>query len=513
MLVKKHTIPAFTPSKLRQKIDRIPFFCFLCLCVLIASIIALYFFCPRFVLWQGLYVIPSHFNPEVNRAYYSLQLMSHPYMDIPNNVCNTTIRWRLFFPLLGYYLHMSDRVFLSIPFIGVFLTLFSVAHIALKETQDRFQTFLITLLSATTSWFVVSTGWLSYWDAWFVLSLVAVSFFPSRRALIYPCIFAPWIDERFLVGLALALLVRGYYLYDRQPDAVRKWKSDFIVVCLALIPWIILRGTIVLGEIDNSDTFVRFAEHVNVPHLAASTLWGFWHGLRVMWFYPFLLAYLIYKYYARIVAVGLLVLVVVTHVLGVYISGDVTRNAGEFFPLALLGIIYGFRWCKSLTVSTLPIVLALNLALPFTHIMTGFNVPIYYFPYEWNHLKTPPDEVNPYFYNSEAVELIRQNHLDDAQQLIDCAIQLKPDYGRAYFNSGYLKGLRGKFEEAIGDLTLAIRYDPQFPDAYYFRGVSYSQLKNPASAASDFSYALQIAPPDWGLRADATKRLQQCQQH
>ncbi|PAW76895.1 MAG: hypothetical protein B9S32_13275 [Verrucomicrobia bacterium Tous-C9LFEB] len=471
-------------------------------------IVGLYFFSPRYVLWQGLHILPSHFNPEVNRAYYSLQIKQHPAVDIPDNKSNTTVRWRLFFPLLGYYLHIPNYLFLCIPYIGVFFSLLAIAHLALKETQNRWQTLLITLLAATTSWFITSTGWLSYWDAWFVLSLLLVSFFDGRRALIYPCIFAPWIDERFLIGLPIAIIVRGYYLYDQQPGAFRKWANDFLVLCLALIPWVILRGMIVFGSIDNSDTFVRFAEHMKVPHTVLTTFLGGWHGLRGLWFFAFLLVYLLYRHYARIVGVGLVLLVIFLHVFGVYISGDVTRNVSEFFPLAILGIILGLRWCRTFTLTALPIVLAVNLILPYTHVMTGFLVPVYYFPYEWDHLWNPPKEVSPLTYTTRAEELIKEKKFDDALRLLGYSTRLRPDFARAYFNIGYIKYTKGQYEDALTDLTFCIRYDSRHADTYYYRGLCYLQLKNPANAASEFAYALRVAPPDWPLRTETSNRLQ-----
>ena len=56
----------------------------------------------------------------------------------------------------------------------------------------------------------VSTGWLAYFDSWYVLGLLVATFSGSRSSpRPQPACCAPWIDERFVLALPLVVLIRG----------------------------------------------------------------------------------------------------------------------------------------------------------------------------------------------------------------------------------------------------------------------------------------------------------------
>ena len=78
----------------------------------------------------------------------------------------------------------------------------------LFSTSPLAPTILATLLFATLPWFFVSSGWLGYFDSWYVLGLVAAAFVPSRWVLGAVAVLTPWVDERFLLALPVILLIR-----------------------------------------------------------------------------------------------------------------------------------------------------------------------------------------------------------------------------------------------------------------------------------------------------------------
>ncbi|MFM6036357.1 MAG: trypsin-like peptidase domain-containing protein, partial [Sphaerospermopsis kisseleviana] len=61
---------------------------------------------------------------------------------------------------------------------------------------------------------------------------------------------------------------------------------------------------------------------------------------------------------------------------------------------------------------------------------------------------------------------------------------------------GELLGELKKYQEAIADYTQAITINPQYPDAYYNRGVVKSDLGDTAGAIADYTQAITINPQD-----------------
>ena len=52
----------------------------------------------------------------------------------------------------------------------------------------------------------------------------------------------------------------------------------------------------------------------------------------------------------------------------------------------------------------------------------------------------------------------KSTYLDRAQNEFQTAIQLKPDYGNAYYNLAKLLESRGKYEEAVAAMAQVVRY-------------------------------------------------------
>ncbi len=491
----------------KKFLGRLPYPLYLALSAFLISVVIIYFYSPRFVTWQGLHIPPSFFNPEVNRGNDALKQLANPFETNfrPNN---SIIRWRLLFPLVGHALHFPDKLYLSMPYVGALLVFAFMAHVAVRETKDRLVALLIALLSGTTSWFFVSSGWLGYFDSWYVLALLLIAFSPSRRLLLAACLLGPWVDERFILALPVVLFVRRFYFHNESSYDWKKWKDETLFVIISIAPYILIRLAIIKMGGDQSESVKNFGIALNTPNLFLHLLLGIWNSFRGLWFFVGLLFWIMYRYYYRIASI-ILGLVMLTIFAGsLYVAGDVTRSLSMFLSVPLLGIFYGYRHRPQWMSAAVPLIVFFNLVAPASHVMTAFTVPIFDLRYELSHLRNPPMEVSPLTYTTRAEELIKEKKFDDALTMLGYATRLKPDFARAYFNIGYIKYTKGQYEDALTDFTFSIRYDTRHANTYYYRGLCYLQLKNTENAASEFTYALRVAPPDWPLRVETNNRLQ-----
>ena len=119
-------------GKLRW-LSSLPFF--FAMSAIVAFLLINYFFCPRFVLWQGLGIPDAWFNPEVNRAVFALKQIQHPFEPI-NNVSNEVIRWRLLFPLIAHYLSIPNFIYLMLPHLGCIVVLVWIAKTAFDKARS-----------------------------------------------------------------------------------------------------------------------------------------------------------------------------------------------------------------------------------------------------------------------------------------------------------------------------------------------------------------------------------------
>jgi tetratricopeptide (TPR) repeat protein len=54
----------------------------------------------------------------------------------------------------------------------------------------------------------------------------------------------------------------------------------------------------------------------------------------------------------------------------------------------------------------------------------------------------------------------------------------------------------GNYDQAIADLTQAIRLDPNMPEGYFCRGMAYYNKKDYNRSIADFEAALRLNPND-----------------
>jgi tetratricopeptide (TPR) repeat protein len=77
------------------------------------------------------------------------------------------------------------------------------------------------------------------------------------------------------------------------------------------------------------------------------------------------------------------------------------------------------------------------------------------------------------------------------------AIEIKPDYAKAYVNRGNAKSHKGDLDGALADLNKAIEIQPDYAVAYYDRGSTKQAKGDRTEAMADFNKAIQLRP-DFG---------------
>lgn len=104
-------------------------------------------------------------------------------------------------------------------------------------------------------------------------------------------------------------------------------------------------------------------------------------------------------------------------------------------------------------------------------------------------------------YTSLGVIYHNQQNYDAAIKDFNRAIELKPDYGRAYNGRGSSYAARKQYDQAVSEYTKAIAFN--YIQAYYNRGVIYHLQANDSLATNDSKQFIQLADPNDPLLPDA----------
>jgi tetratricopeptide (TPR) repeat protein len=98
---------------------------------------------------------------------------------------------------------------------------------------------------------------------------------------------------------------------------------------------------------------------------------------------------------------------------------------------------------------------------------------------------------------------LRRGQVDDAIADFDIAMRLDPDQPEAYLNKGAALMRRENASEAAQLFTVALQHNTRRPAiAHYGRAVAYEELGNVREAYEDYRMASQLAPEWSAPRAD-----------
>lgn len=169
---------------------------------LLALLVSLFFHSPR--LWVFQQAMPGS-------TYWDrgLQFMTQCDTPLGQPLSDAALTWRVAPALLAKALGLHGKAALIVPWLGLLVMLTLCARLMLHRTGDRLLATLTVMLVATTNATLTVTGWLGLNDAWYVSALLAVAFLPGWWAVALASLVGPWIDERFLFALPLALYVRS----------------------------------------------------------------------------------------------------------------------------------------------------------------------------------------------------------------------------------------------------------------------------------------------------------------
>ena len=105
--------------------------------------------------------------------------------------------------------------------------------------------------------------------------------------------------------------------------------------------------------------------------------------------------------------------------------------------------------------------------------------------------------------NKTAIEKIRK------------AVELKPDYEKAYFNWGITLNRLGKYQSAVKKLERAIELKVDYADAYLNLGYSLNELDKYEDAIKNFKIALELEPDfmevyfNWGITLNKLNKYEE----
>lgn len=497
-----------SPRRTDRWIDRLSPALFTAAAGLVACLVTLYFFCPRFYIWRGIeYGIPDMANhPEINRALVVLEQLKNPDVKI-DNPSNTVVEWRLLFPQLGHELGLGRTAFLSLTFFGCWAAASLIAAVMSRRLDDRMQGFWATLLACSSGWFFTSTAWLTYNDSWIVLGLVAVAFVRSRWVLAATCFLECWIEERFLLVLPTALALRTF-TFPRDAAWLRTFAYDVLTAVGGAAPYLLARFN---AYSDGSDPHT--AEYLAARAAESFPLGRYFEGalagLRCNWIFVGVWAWLAARTSPRWWSATAITGVMFSILVCLKSAGDLHRSAAMFVVVALAGIVMLHRAKPMLCAKALPLLALLSLVLPASHVITVFKIPIYGAMVEWDRSEhILPVNFTPEFYYQRAMQYVQTKQTDQALFYFDYALRLNPKFREATFYKALTMSDIGRRKEAEAVLTAALKVDADWPEGLYLRARCREQLGDYLGALGDYTAAARKAPADSQVGGEAQKALQ-----
>jgi len=300
-------------------LDRIPLRLRPLLFALAAAVLVLVFHAPRLWLMDAYH--PGTF--QWDRAHTFLLQVASPFRtDI-----EPAMRWRLLPPLAANLLRLPGYTPFAIPWLGVLAAAAYFGHVLQSRLADPRFVFGGVVVYLSTSAGLVGLHLYGVNDGWVWLALLAVAFSPSRAAVVAACLLAPWVDERFIIGLPLAWLVR---VCDRQGPLLDR---EILLLASVLVYPAVRLGVGGPG-LQTEGSFLAaglagFFSYAGLVPLA------WWLGLRAAW------APIVYAFVDLPVARRWLMgaALAATALVMAVLAYDLSRSVAIAVPLALLGFV------------------------------------------------------------------------------------------------------------------------------------------------------------------------------
>jgi len=190
------------------------------------------------------------------------------------------MRWRLLPPVLCRALGLKGAAALTVPWAGLLALLAYLAWRIDALSGNAEAALLGAVLVAVSGNGLTISGWLGINDAWFLLALLGTTLGESALLLVACGLLGPWVDERYLIGLPLALLVRRLLPGRSAPPDL---KRDLALPLAAIVPYVAYRlmRTFMVGDATATG---YFSDMLSVyRYYAAYVPLGWWMGFRLGW--------------------------------------------------------------------------------------------------------------------------------------------------------------------------------------------------------------------------------------
>lgn len=433
--------------------------------------------------------------------------MAHLGAEIPDKL-HGAIQWRLLFPTLGHVLGLSPVLIFALSPVGCLLVLAYIVTVLRRHGQGFFETALVVVTLGATSWFFSSMSWLGYFDSWLVLALLFVTFARARWVGWLACVWAPWIDERFVMAAPLALICR--YLHQTRTataeNPVPHWKRELVVPAALVAVFLVIRLGFLSGHSGTNATISGYMGGLKVIGTPLSRVtFGVWEGMRAGW--VFVVVAVLFGGLKRWHAVALASVVVVVILASLATAQDFSRSMMFMMPVALLGAVLAdgavARWW--------PLALragaAAALLLPAHLVMNDGVNPVFYLYHELAALRSPPPVIMPELQELRGIEAMERGEYAEAMEALSLAIKLAPNPTGAAKHRGLLSASLGHWADARKDFSTMVESEPANPDGWFLRAQAALALGDAQAARTDVEQARLRASSDWSSRPDVARFL------
>lgn len=322
--------------------------------------LSLLVFSPRLWLMRS----PKPGTYQWTRAETYLKQCAEPFRhDI-----EPAMSWRLLPPAVCHVVGLTDRGAFLLPWLGVLAATVYAAVLAARRHDDWRFTFGCTLLFTCSSAILVPLHWFGINDAWAWLGLLAVTFAQNRWARGAAVLLAPWVDERFLIALPLALLVRRL---DQPGTSLARHSR----VLLWLLPYAAIRLWFSRQSVYLQPTTSFLTAHLaQAPIVLPLAPMGWWMAWRAGWLPA------AYALRARPWELGAALLL--TLCTGMVLAADLSRTAAMLSPLVLGGCFLYARDRKLEAPRVVLLIALANLLIPAAHVVYKSLDPVNPLPIE-----------------------------------------------------------------------------------------------------------------------------------
>ena len=419
---------------------------------IVAFAVLLIFFCPAwniFLLWR---TVPETGNfVEVRRAASLLLQVEHPFAPIADPI-HRILQWRLLFPLVVHGLHLPASSLLFVPAAGAVLFLAACLTIARREGCDWLTAWCGTVIIGAAGWFFTTTGWLGYFDSWLLLGWVAVSH--SRRAVVVfaACLLMPWIEERFVLGLPLAMLIRvlrnpapelrdGVAAEKRALIGALSLTAFYVTVRLSLAG---TRGSWGVTE------YLRAQQTFEIG--PARFLLGAWESLRFAWILAAAGCVSLLARHARSTRVLFAIGLVCTITGSLVVANDLSRSMNVLVPLALQSLVF-MRPLTRGAALFFPGATLVALILPAQLVVTDFRSPVLRCSQVYRAWRHPAGR-----WTEQSQTLLAIGRLEEADRQLVVAVRLEPHDPVAHNLRGVLAFKQKHWDVAYQEFAEASRW-------------------------------------------------------